>query len=142
MPASIGVFMDLLNQFSTEFTTNSPIWVVIWVYLMTAILAVAIPFSFPYREARWVLLGVVLGMIGTVAAFAMFGFTRLMGLGHILFWTPTLIYMVTVRGRRVYEKTLFSKWLLLGAFIIGLSLMLDIIDLLRWLLGERGPIKV
>lgn len=139
---SVGIFMDLLNQFSTEFTTNSPIWVVVWVYFMSAVLALVIPFSFPYREARWIFLGLVLGMIGTIAAFAWFGFTRLTGLGHIVFWTPTLIYMVTVRGRGDYEKTLFSKWLLLGAFIIGASLLLDVIDALRWLLGERGPIKV
>ncbi len=134
--------MELLSQFSSEFIANSPTWVVIWVYFMTAILALAIPFSFQYREARWILLGIVLGMIGTIVAYATFGFTRLTGLGHIVFWSLTLIYMVTVRGRGHYEKTLFSKWILLAAFVIGASLMLDVIDALRWLLGERGPIRI
>lgn len=134
--------MELLSQFSSEFIANSPTWVVIWVYFMTAILALAIPFSFQYREARWILLGIVLGMIGTLVAYAAFGFTRLTGLGHIVFWSLTLIYMVTVRGRGHYEKTLFSKWILLAAFVIGASLMLDVIDALRWLLGERGPIRI
>ena len=134
--------MELLSQFSSEFISNSPTWVVIWVYFMTAILALAIPFSFQYREARWILVGIVLGMIGTLVAYAAFGFTRLTGLGHIVFWSLTLIYMVTVRGRGHYEKTLFSKWILLAAFVIGASLMLDVIDALRWLLGERGPIRI
>lgn len=134
--------MELLSQFSSEFIANSPTWVVIWVYFMTAILALAIPFSFQYREARWILLGIVLGMIGTLVAYAAFGFTRLTGLGHIVFWSLTLIYMITVRGRGHYEKTLFSKWILLAAFVIGASLMLDVIDALRWLLGERGPIRI
>lgn len=134
--------MELLSQFSSEFIANSPTWVVIWVYFMTAILALAIPFSFQYREARWILLGIVLGMIGTLVAYAAFGFTRLTGLGHIVFWSVTLIYMVTVRGRGHYEKTLFSKWILLAAFVIGASLMLDVIDALRWLLGERGLIRI
>ena len=134
--------MELLSQFSSEFIANSPTWVVIWVYFMTAILALAIPFSFQYREARWILLGIVLGIIGTLVAYAAFGFTRLTGLGHIVFWSLTLIYMVTVRGRGHYEKTLFSKWILLAAFVIGASLMLDVIDALRWLLGERGPIRI
>ena len=134
--------MDLINQFFAEMTANSPRWVLIWVNVMVIILALAIPFSFSYREARWILLGSVLGMLGTVAAYGLFGFTRLMGLGHILFWTPTLIYIITVRGWKTYHKTLFSRWMILAAIIIGISLAFDVVDLLRWILGERAPIKI
>ncbi|MEM9181265.1 MAG: hypothetical protein AAGA89_16245, partial [Pseudomonadota bacterium] len=114
--------MDLFSQFFAEMTANSPRWVLIWVNVMVIVLALAIPFSFSYREARWILLGTVLGMLGTVAAYGMFGFTRLLGLGHILFWTPTLIYIITVRGWKTYHKTLFSRWMILAAIIIGISL--------------------
>jgi hypothetical protein len=134
--------MDIFSQFYTEMTTNSPTWVLAWVNAMVAILALAIPFSFGYREARWILLGVVLGMIGTIVAYALFGYTRLMGLGHILFWGPTLIYIVTVRGWKTYHKTLFSRWLILAAIILGTSLAFDVVDLLRWVLGERAPIRI
>ena len=134
--------MEIFSQFYTEMTTNSPTWVLVWVNVMVAVLALSIAFSFSYREARWILLGVTLGMLGTIGAYALFGFTRLLGLGHILFWTPTLIYIVTVRGWKTYHKTLFSRWLILAAIIIGISLAFDVVDLLRWILGERAPIRI
>ncbi|MEM9571123.1 MAG: hypothetical protein AAF996_06630 [Pseudomonadota bacterium] len=134
--------MEIFSQFYTEMTTHSPVWVLVWVNFMVAVLALAIPFSFTYSEARWILLGVVLGMLGTIGAYAMFGFTRLLGLGHILFWGPTLIYIITVRGWKTYHKTLFSRWLILAAIILGVSLAFDVVDLLRWILGERAPIRI
>lgn len=134
--------MEILSQFYTEMTTHSPVWVLVWVNFMVGVLALAIPFSFTYSEARWILLGVVLGMLGTIGAYAMFGFTRLLGLGHILFWGPTLIYIITVRGWKTYHKTLFSRWLILAAIILGVSLAFDVVDLLRWILGERAPIRI
>ena len=134
--------MEIFSQFMTELEANSPAWVIVWVNFMVAILAVAIPFSFSYREARWILLGSVLGMIGTIVAYSLFGFTRLLGLGHIIFWTPTLIYIITVRGWKTYHKTLFSRWLVVAAIVIGISLAFDVIDLLRWILGDRGPIRL
>lgn len=134
--------MEIFSQFMTEMETNSPAWVIVWVNFMVAILALAIPFSFSYREAKWILLGSVLGMIGTIVAYSLFGFTRLLGLGHIIFWTPTLIYIITVRGWKTYHKTLFSRWLVVAAIVMGVSLAFDVIDLLRWILGDRAPIRI
>ncbi len=134
--------MEIFSQFMTEMEANSPAWVIVWVNFMVAILALAIPFSFSYREAKWILLGSVLGMIGTIVAYSLFGFTRLLGLGHIIFWTPTLIYIITVRGWKTYHKTLFSRWLVVAAIVMGVSLAFDVIDLLRWILGDRAPIRI
>lgn len=134
--------MEIFSQFMTEMEANSPAWVIVWVNFMVAILALAIPFSFSYREARWILLGSVLGMIGTIVAYSLFGFNRLLGLGHIIFWTPTLIYIITVRGWKTYHKTLFSRWLVVAAIVMGVSLAFDVIDLLRWILGDRAPIRI
>lgn len=134
--------MEIFSQFLIDMNTNSPTWVLVWVNAMVLVLALAIPFAFSYREARWILLGTVLGMIGTIIAYAAFGYTRLLGLGHILFWTPTLIYIITVRGRKTYHESLFSRWLIVAALIMGISLAFDVIDLLRWVLGERAPIAL
>lgn len=134
--------MEIFSQFTAEMQANSPVWVIVWVNLMVAILALSIPFSFTYREARWILLGSALGMIGTIIAYSLFGFTRLLGLGHLIFWTPTLIYIVTVRGWKTYSQTLFSRWLVVAAVVVGISLAFDMVDLLRWLLGDRAPIRI
>ena len=134
--------MELFSQFNAEMTANSPLWVEIWVNVMVAVLALAIPFSFARSEARWILLGTVLGMAGTIVAYSQFGFTRILGIGHILFWTPTLVYMLGLRGRRVGQHTLFGKWVFAAIFVMGASLAFDYVDLLRWLLGERDPIRL
>src|SRR6056297_3438441 len=118
---------------------NSPTWVGIWVNVMILVLAISIPFSFVRAQARWILLGTILGMAGTIVAYQQFGFTRILGLGHIIFWTPTLLYMLTLRGREDVIDTLFSKWLLLAIIVMSASLAFDYVDFLRWLLGEREP---
>jgi hypothetical protein len=134
--------MELFSQFNAEMTANSPLWVGIWVNFMVAVLALAIPFSFAQKEARWILLGAVLGMAGTIIAYSQFGFTRILGVGHILFWSPTLVYMLGLRGRGVGRQTLFGKWLFAAILVMGISLAFDYVDLLRWLLGERDPIRM
>lgn len=134
--------MEIFSEFLAQMNANSPTWVIAWVNFMGMFLALALPFSFFYIEARWILLGVILGMLGTVVAYALFGYTRLLGLGHILFWGPTLIYIVTVRGWKTYHKTLFSRWLILAAIVLGVSLAFDVVDLLRWILGERNEISL
>jgi len=134
--------VEIFSQFAADMAANSPAWVKIWVNVMVAVLAIAIPFSFAHREARWMLLGIVLGMAGTLIAYSLFGFTRLLGLGHLIFWTPTLLYMLTVRGRGYHARTLFAKWILIAILVIGVSLAFDFVDLLRWILGERATIRL
>lgn len=134
--------MEILNQFSADMSAHSPAWVGIWVNVMVAVLALSIPFSFSRSEPRWILLGTLLGMAGTIMAYSQFGYTRLLGLGQILFWSPTLIYMLGLRGRGVGRQTLFGKWLLAAILVMGASLAFDVVDLLRWLLGERDPIRL
>ena len=62
--------MELFSQFNAEMTANSPLWVGIWVNVMVAVLALAIPFSVARSEARWIWLGTVLGMAGTIVAYS------------------------------------------------------------------------
>ncbi|MEL7040735.1 MAG: hypothetical protein AAGL90_04380 [Pseudomonadota bacterium] len=133
--------MEILQQFNADMSANSPDWVLIWVRIMVLVLSLSAVFSVFHAEARWILLGTLLGMAGTLAAYSLFGFTRLMGLGHILFWSPTLLYMLTIRGRGMHQKTVFARWLLAAIIVMGVSLMFDYLDLLRWLLGERDPIS-
>lgn len=132
--------MDIMNQFNAEMMAASPGWVVIWVNVMVAVLALSIPFAFVRKEARWILLGTILGMAGTIVAYSQFGFTRILGIGHILFWTPTLIYIWSIRGRWNVSGSWFGKWVVVAALVMAISLAFDYTDLARWLLGERAVI--
>ena len=123
--------LELLNRFQADMATEAA-WVPIWVNVMGAILLFAIPFSFVRVEARWVLLGVLAGGIGTLVVYNYFGYQRILGLGHILFWTPTLIYLFGRRKKLRIRETLSGKWLALAAVTIAISLVFDYSDFIRW----------
>ncbi len=129
--------LDLMQRFNAEMNAG-PAWVVIWVNIMVVILALAIPFSFVRREARVVLIGTLLGMVGTMMAYHHFGYQRILGIGHILFWTPTVIYLWLRRASLRPGDTLSGKWLVLAGLVMALSLVFDYADLVRWLMGSRG----
>ena len=133
--------MDLFGNFSEEMAARSPQWVGIWVNVMIVVLMAAVPFSFIRKEARWILLGTVLGMAGTVIAYAIFGYTRILGIGHILFWTPTVLYMLSWRKNWDVVSTWFGKWIVLACTVMGVSLVFDYSDFARWAAGERGIIE-
>ena len=130
--------MDIMNQFNADMVANSPAWVPVWVNAMVAVLALSIPFSFIRKEARWILLGTALGMAGTIVAYSQFGYSRILGIGHVLFWTPTLIYIWSIRERWNVGATWFGKWVVLAGLVMMVSLVFDFADVARWLLGERG----
>ena len=134
--------MELVEQFRADLMANSPDWVLIWLQVLIGVLALSVLFV-PFRpEARAILVGTLMGIGMTIVIYAQFGFTRILGVGHILFWTPTLFYMLSLQGTASVEKTWFSRWLWLAIAVMAVSLALDYSDLVRYLLGERGPIEL
>ena len=134
--------MELVEQFRADLMANSPDWVLIWLQVLVGVLALSVLFV-PFRpEARAILVGTLMGIGMTIVIYAQFGFTRILGVGHILFWTPTLFYMLSLQGTTSVEKTWFSRWLWLAIAVMAVSLALDYSDLVRYLLGERGPIEL
>ena len=66
-----------------------------------------------------------------------YGYVRLLGLAHIVFWTPVYAWIFT--HRKDYEATpYFAKFVLFYLVMAGISLTIDIIDVARYLLGETG----
>ncbi len=67
------------------------------------------------------------------------GFVRLLGLGHIVAWTPLSLYFVFLLATGEGE-TPYRWWLGLVVLSNTLSLVLDIMDVARYARGERLPI--
>ncbi len=70
------------------------------------------------------------------------GYNRLLGLFHVVCWTPLLIYLWKNRPRENRDASgaaaLYPRWLR-TLFITDLaSLAVDYIDVLRYLLGHRS----
>lgn len=132
--------MELFERFYLDAMTRSPDWVLIWLQVLVGVLSISILFALFRHEARAILFGTLMGIGMVIVIYSQFGFTRILGVGHILFWTPTLFYMVSLQGTAAVAKTWFGRWLWLAIVVMGISLILDYSDLMRYLLGEREVI--
>lgn len=134
--------MELFEQFYQDVMTRSPEWVLIWLQVLVGTLSISILFGLFRHEARAIVFGTLMGMAMVIVIYGQFGFTRILGVGHILFWTPTLFYMVSLQGTAAVSRTWFGRWLWLAIIVMGASLVLDYSDLIRYMLGERDVIAV
>lgn len=127
----MNYFNNQLQFFQTLFSQSTPI--VLWVSLLVIGNLSAIIFIKEKVEAKWVFWlflgnGVFMGLLHLF-----FGYVRLLGLSHVLFWTPLVIYLWRRRGE--YEEgSFYKKWVYFIMIINSLSLILDYIDVVRYFL--------
>lgn len=125
-----------------EAVAQQPQWVQIWVNVIGFVLIgsfVVLLFSKATRRDALILLAVNVVVVGFVMwQYSLMGYTRLLGLGHILFWTP-LVWYFWRRLKNPEIGTPFRQviWLLIATLVV--SLAFDYADAVRYLLGERAP---
>ena len=61
----------------------------------------------------------------------------LLGIGHIV-WVPMVAWLWT-RLEVAPASSLFGYWLLATIILVSLSLLIDAVDVIRYLRGERNP---
>jgi hypothetical protein len=81
----------------------------------------------------------VLAAIGVIGIFSQLGYVRLMGLGHIIFWTPIVFYLYRQQAR-LGMPTLPVRIIRAIILTVSISLIFDYIDLARYILGDRAAI--
>lgn len=111
-----------------------PGWLIAWIVWLFAVNAAGLLF-FAEIEARWVLAALVASCAGIWILYQLDGFTRLLGLAHVVFWTPLVIYLYG-RLSNLVGPPLFERWLRLLLASNGLALVIDYVDVLRYLLGD------
>ncbi len=74
-----------------------------------------------------------------MAMYWIFGYTRILGLSHIIWWTPLLIWLIP-RFRQQRPAGVFGVWL--GLVIVSdfASLVIDYLDVARFVLGDQAPV--
>jgi hypothetical protein len=72
-----------------------------------------------------------------MALYSQIGYSRLLGLAHVIFWTPVLVYLVRRHAQWRVGQTLSGKWIVLSVMVLTVSLAFDYTDVIRWILGER-----
>ncbi len=96
-----------------------------------------IPLFFLARiEAQVVVATFAASVALTTALTGRYGFTRILGLGHVL-WIPLLFFLWT-RLDAIPAEDAFGIWIRALMALNALSLVIDGIDVARYLAGDRA----
>ena len=129
--------MEIYEAFAADIAAG-PTWVEWWVNFMGLVFLLAIPFAFFRVEARWALLAMALTVPAMLWLYSEVGYVRLLGIVHIVFWTPLAIYLWMRRDQWRVKVTLSGKWIAVLFATIMVSLAFDYTDVVRYALGDRG----
>lgn len=124
-----------------EAIATQPQWVQYWINWMSIVIIgsmVVLLFS----KATWRDAGII--FVTSLAIFLamnwlynQIGFVRLLGIVHVVIWTPLLVYFWN-RLKSPEIKAPFRQVLWIFMATVFVSLVFDYADVARYLLGERG----
>lgn len=117
---------------------NMPGWVKPWLLSLVAANLVAPLFFLQQLEAQVVLVTLLSSMALMTFLTARFGFTRILGLGHIL-WVPLLGFLFFQLGD-IPANDAFGIWIRVLLVLNGITLVIDAADVIRYIGGEREEI--
>ena len=112
-------------------------WIKVWIFWILFINGASLLFV-GRAEGRWVLAAWLLAIATMTLLYQHFGYTRILGLAHLLWWTPLVIYLF--RRRAGFGEGSFGGWARLLLLTNAASLVVDAVDVVRFLLGDRAPV--
>lgn len=114
----------------------------LWLNWM-AVVIIAAPILFVrHRQGRVALLGSVVLMAIQLPLMSAVGFSHLLAATHLLVWTPLVIYFCReLRAERIKIRSIFGVWSVVMVASAIISLVFDVRDFGRWILGERGVVN-
>ena len=108
----------------------------LWIFWMMAVNSIA--FLYLGRREGKVITALWVGNIVTMMSmYWMVGYVRLLGLSHVIWWTPLVIWLIAQLRNNEYTGK-FGLWLKVLLITNLASLVIDYLDVARWLMGERG----
>jgi hypothetical protein len=115
-----------------------PIGVRLWLMLLMAV-NLFVPVLYLQRsEARIVLLTFLASFLLMVLITRASGFTRLLGLGHVL-WVPLVPFLLS-RLDQIVVGDAYGVWIGSVIALNSISLVLDSVDVARFARGERSEV--
>ena len=136
--------VDLMAAIATE-----PLWLQIWVGLLGLANLGALLFVLVKQDDKWRPRKETLAILASFMLAGAFmewlyhqvGYVRLLGLPHLVFWTPVYAWLL-LRYRKGDFSGLFKHYLLFYLIIAGISLVIDSVDVIRYLLGDHTPLHL
>lgn len=128
--------LSLMEAMELQFESH----ITIWLGLLVASILPAFVFMFWRVEARWMALAFIASSILMNIGYSQLGLTRILGLAHIVPWLPFVAY--AVRRFSLHDfKSVYGAWLRLAVLMMSISLLIDIIDLGRYAMGDDYDLK-
>ena len=126
-----------------EALAQQPAWLGIWLNIMMLGAFVAPLALFIWKQTRLVAFAaVVAGVLSAVGVSWMFdqlGYVRLLGLPHVILWTPLAIYLIAkIRAEDMPAWPRRIMMVVLATILI--SLAFDYTDVIRYFLGDTDLI--
>ena len=81
-----------------------------------------------------VLVAMIVSATVMMAMSGKFGFTRILGLGHVL-WIPLVFYLWTRLGQHAPDEP-FGIWIRFLMVVNTVSVVIDVIDVVRYVRGD------
>ena len=128
--------MKAMIGFAKGLMSMSMPWPV-WLGLLVAVNVAGSIYFFEALEAKVVLAAFLAGAAVMTAIFSSKGFVRLLGIGHI-FWVP-MVPWLWARLDQVGPGDLLGYWMIALMALNSLALIIDAIDVFRYVRGEREP---
>ncbi len=110
-----------------------PMWLQAWIYWMMLLNTAAL-FFLRSTEGRVVLAVWICNGITMSLMYEMYGYVRLLGLSHVIWWTPLVIYLF--RRRKAFPAGAVATWLWVLMLTNSASLVIDYIDVIRFFMGD------
>jgi hypothetical protein len=122
---------------------TQPMWLQIWIMILVAVNLVAILFILTRQTGRLRIRPESIAVVVSFFAagllmswlYGRVGYVRLLGLPHLIFWTPVYIWLFT-KFRSGKFKTPFKQYVMVYLVIAGISLVIDAVDVVRYGLGQ------
>ncbi len=126
-----------------EAIAAQPLWLQGWVMVLVLTHLVALRFVVRRGEGgklvlRWQPIAILLSFFAAAALmswlFSRVGYSRLLGVAHLVFWTPVWVWVFATRSDA--DRPLLRRYFGLYLLIAGASLVIDLVDLVRYLAGS------
>lgn len=132
-PVAMRVFFGFFRGLAT---LARPWW--IWIAALILVNGLVPLLFLRTIEARVVLLSFLLAAGIQMAIFSRLGFVRLLGAGHLTFWIPMLVWLWP-RALAAGAASGFGKWLWAVVILDVAASLIDAVDVVRYVLGDRRP---
>jgi len=113
------------------------LWVLWLTVAMVATPLLLLIFRATRRDAAIVLASTVAVMVSMQVLYQAVGFVRLLGLPHVVIWGPLAVWLASRLRNAALPR---PAPVVIGVFLltIGVSLVFDVIDVARWVAGDRA----